>query len=350
MRSTEAPFPKSPRPTTREGPRASRPRRPPSEWPNQHIDTAAELKEIGEQIEAEGKLASERTTGTASLPGFVSAPNEKEADRDLDRERKDRDKPVEKPPKSRELPKVWKQDAEDDSPSFRSCDPDTVPKSTDRSLNVMSALKESAAGSGSRRKPIKMIDALMGMQAYASTDRGGIEFDFAADDRFVSATPKTFQSNSFNTPETDPADNPDEADPRQQGSSRGGARVLNAAKYIFNRDRETKSRSNHQKTSRSANTKLGPGPAIASVKKFLQGSFSKPTPQVSSTTAAKSFDDGPTVKTLPFASPGDLRQSGDQSGAFKKPTKDLLFNRSGRTVGNSSGLGQHYSPPDERVG
>lgn len=233
---------------------------------------------------------------------------------------------------------------EDGPGVHRSFEGESLPKSTDRSHNAPGQVKD---GTTRRRVP-RVLDNLIASSGPSTNDKGVNELDHSAEEGSQALTPKMYQSNSFNIADGDHPEGGDDPDHRQ-GSMKGGARTLNAAKFIFNRDRDAKSKSTHQKTSKSANSKVSAGPALASVKKFLQSSFTKPSLPNSGASPNKTFDEGPTTKTLPFSSPGDLRQSGEHWTVFKKPVKDLVFNRSGRAVGNSSGLGTQHSPPEERA-
>lgn len=278
------------------------------------------------------------------MPGLKSAPSEREdgGDRLRARER-ERGGQVEKPSRSRDLPRVWQVEREEGPGAPRPFDGDALPpKSADRSYNAGGQGKDATV----RRKP-RAIDSLMNSAAPAMSKDPNHDLDQSSED-YMHSTPKMYQSNSFNIAEGEHLDTGDDQDHRQ-GSMKIGTRTLNAAKFIFNREREGKSKSNQQKASKSANSKLSSGPAIASVKKFLQSSFTRPSPPVSVMSQSKTFDEGPSTKTLPFASPADLRQSGEHWAVFKKPAKDLVFNRSGRTVGNSLGIPSQHSPPEERV-
>ena len=267
-----------------------------------------------------------------------------------EREKTDRDR---QPPRTKELARVWSSER-DDLLAQSPAEYDSKLRMTDRSN----------PNTTRHRKPQKSVDVQAGPEGEPFQN----DFDPVREEGFASSTPKTHQSNSFNAVDLDPADPQDDGDYRGPGSIKNPSRVLNAAKYIFTRD--TKSRSNNQKSSRSANTKLSAGPAIASIKKFLQNSTSK-TPGSSNNSFTKSFEEAPSVKTLSFSGVGDSRDQrelreqreqrelreprepreprappSEQISAFKKPSKDFLFTRGTKTGGTFSGY--NLTPPEER--
>jgi len=265
-------------------------------------------------------MEAEARAKSPNLPSFQTVSERDKVDRD--RQAGSRQK---------ELPRVWSSERDDLLASQPISEYESKLKKTDRSN----------PSSTQRRKPQKSID----VQAGAEGDTFHNDFDPIKGEGYMSVPVSAYQSNSFNTTDLDHTDNPDDPDYRGgQGSAKNTSRTLNAAKYVFTRD--AKSRSNTNKSSRSANTKLSAGPAIASIKKFLQNSNTK-TPNSSNNSFTKSFEEAPSIKTLAFPGGGDPRgPPSEQQAAFKKPSKDFLFTRSGKAGGPFSGYGG--SPPEER--
>lgn len=267
------------------------------------------------QSESDGWFGKNRS------PGTTSTPNE-------------RTREVERPPKSKDSSRIFKQTIEEE-PSPQ----DSFEVEAARELDKPSAPPK-------RKRTFRTSDA----NAYQSVnDRLQNDFD-PSSDSLVSMTPKTYHSNSFNQPEAEANEAAEDTDFRAQGSMKGVSRVLNAARFVF---RDSKSKSISQKTSRSANVKLNPGPATASVKKLLQSSILKaglaaPAPPNS---VVKSFEDVPTIKTPLLSSAREERTPPtDQSLSFKKPAKDSIFSRVGKSVGPGLGLAYHNPSPEDRGG
>lgn len=266
------------------------------------------MTEIAEQIEAEAR-AKDRAS-----PGTTSSPNERVAT-------------IERQPRSKDSSGIFKQGLDDEAP-LPSGESEERQRTAERANYLTKKKRVGRAGEAGLPFP--------------GSERVQNDFDPSGAEGYASMTPKTHQSNSFNQPEAE-ADPGEESDLRAQGSMKGVSRVLNAAKFVF---RDAKSKSISQKTSRSANVKLTPGPASASVKKLLQGSLLRAAPTTPSppNTLTKSFEDPPGAKP---PQPGSAReQSGDQGLSFKKPGKDSLFSRVAKTA--SPGLSFHYSSTDER--
>lgn len=246
-----------------------------------------------------------------------------------ERERGERDKAG--ATRQKELPRVWSSDRDDLVATSTPPEYDSRTRITDRSN----------PNTTRRRKPQKSVDVMAGPEAEGLQN----EFSPGNEDAFISATPKTYQSNSFNAAEGEGGEGGEE-DGYRQGSIKNTSRVLNAAKYVFTRD--SKSRSSNQKSSRSANTKLSAGPAIASIKKMLQNPAPRPPVSSNNNSFTKSFEEAPSVKTLSFMGSGGSGEPrsllSEQQSAFKKQAKEILFGRSGRASGVFGGT----PPPDER--
>lgn len=283
---------------------------------NEHIEVNAELADIAEQMESEQRVK------TPHASNYNTVSERDKSDRDRDRHPQTRQK---------ELPRVWSSDREELLANQSPSDYDSKSKGTDRSNPSTTR----------RRKPQKSVD----VQAGPDNDAFNADYEPTKEDVYATSSPHAYLSNSLNTTEIDPPD-ADDIDYRNPASIKNTSRILNAAKYVFTR--EAKSRSNNTKSSRSANTKLSSGPAIASIKKFLQTSTTKPSGS-SNNSFTKSFEEAPSVKTLSFSAVGDPRPlTSEQQSAFKKPTKDFSFTRGIKPGGTFSGYSHTQTPPDER--
>lgn len=230
--------------------------------------------------------------------------------------------------RQKELPRVWSSEGNDLLATSTPPEYDSRARITDRSN----------PNTTRRRKPQKSVDVMAGPETEGLTN----EFSPGNDEAFIAATPKTYQSNSFNTGEGEGGEGDDPE--YRQGSIKNTSRVLNAAKYVFTRDSKSRSSNQNQKSSRSANTKLSAGPAIASIKKMLQNPIPRPPVSSNNNSFTKSFEEAPSVKTLSFSGTGEPRSLlAEQHSAFKKQSKEILFSRLGKSGGGFGG-----TPPEER--
>lgn len=282
----------------------------------------------------------------AGHSGISSVPNELVREREKDPRDKPRDRQAERsergdrPLKAKDLLKNFKPDDEETQP------PHHLLATTDENP-IRSA--DRLTGVGRKRKSMQNneeVGSLPGERSRYDSEAG--------DDNYSGLTPKAFQSNSFTTPELD-QDPQDETEVFRQGSMKSATRVLNATKFIFNR--ETKSKSISQKTSRSANVKLTPGPANASIKKLLQNPPSKLllSSTSTSTSATKNSDPGEPTFSKPLilnaSTASDSRAPADQTQAlsFRKPGREQLFSRSNKpSLPNVNPL--NYGSAEERGG
>lgn len=285
----------------------------------QNIETVDDTQDNAEANEPSMRFAHERIGNS----GISSVPNELVRDREKESWEKQRDrqpKRSERPIKAKELLGVFNLEDED------------TPKQNNFSANADDNVLRSAdrlTGAGRKRKSMQNNEDFGSLTG----ERYRRDSDPNDDNNFNGLTPKAFQSNSFTTPELESQDNQDDTEVLRQGSMKSATRMLNAAKFVFNR--ETKSKSISQKTSRSANVKLTPGPANASIKKLLQNPPSKLllSSTSTSTSATKNSDSGePTFSkplTLNASNASESRQLTDQPQAlsFRKPGREQLFSR-----------------------